>query len=63
MTVERIVERANDAINAENGAELLHLLRCDQFGLEVHVAMLGALRPEKIHAVRIRCDGKTAHMM
>ena len=63
MAVERIVERADDAVDVENGAELSNLFRRYQLGFEIHVTVLGALGLKEIHAVRIGRDRESADMV
>jgi len=63
MTVQGIVERADDAIHVCDGTDFADLTGSDDACLEAHVAVFGALGLEKVHAVRRGGDGQAAHVV
>ena len=63
MTVQRIVERPDDAFDIGDGTQLADLAGTDDLCLEAHVTVLGALGLQEVHPVRGSGDSETAHVV
>ena len=63
VAVKRVVEGADHAVGVHHRAERGDLVRRDDLGLEPHVAVLGALRLEVIHALGLGGDGDAADVV
>ena len=63
VTVERVVERPEQALRVRDRREPRDLLRPHDLGLEPHVAVLGPFGLEEVEAIRVRCEGESTHVM
>ena len=63
MTVERVVQCAEHTVGVGDRGILWDFARADELGFQPHVAVLGTLGLEKVHAVRGAREGEPAYVM
>ncbi len=63
VAVQRVVERAEHALDVGDGGEGADLGGADDLGVEPHVAVLGAFRAQEVEALLGGGDGDAAHVV
>ena len=63
MPVKRVIKPTDDPVGIGHRSDFGNLIRADDFGLQAHIAVFGALSDQHIKAILIIRQGHAAHMM
>ena len=63
VTIQRVIQPANNAVDIRDGCDFLNLFRRDDFGFQPHEPMLGAFGDQHVEPVLILGQRDAADMM